>query len=60
MKYLIRGFMAAGIIAVMCGGSALDSASVIAPIMVICLGVGMVAIGAYFDSYYEWYEERRK
>lgn len=59
MKYLIRTFMSIGFIAVLCGGSAMDSDSLIVPIMVIALGVGMVAFGGYMDSYYEWCEERR-
>ena len=59
LRYLIRVFMSAGAIAVLLGGSAMDSNSVIVPICVICLGLGMVAFGGYIDSYFEWYEERR-
>jgi len=60
MKFLIRAFMSIGFIAVLCGGGAMDSDSLIVPIMVVALGIGMVAFGGYLDSYYEWYEERRE
>ena len=59
MKYLIRGIMTVGIIAILLGGSAMDSNSLVTPIVVICLGAGLLSIGAYLDSYIEWYEERR-
>lgn len=59
MRFLIRAFMSAGAIAVLVGGGSMDSDSVMVPFAVICLGIGMVALGAYFESYFEWLEERR-
>ena len=60
MKYLIRAFMGIGFIATLIGIGAMDSESIIVPICVTCLGIGMLAFGGYIDSYYEWYEERRE
>lgn len=58
MKYLIRAFMGIGFVAMLFGAGAMDSSSIIAPIMITILGIGMFALGGYLDSYYEWYTER--
>jgi len=60
MKYLIRSFMGIGFVAMLFGAGAMDSNSIIAPILITILGIGMFALGGYLDSYYEWCEERRK
>lgn len=59
MKYLIRGFMGIGFVATLMGMGAMDSASVVVPICITALGIGMLAFGGYLDSYYEWYSERK-
>lgn len=59
MKYFIRAFMGTGFVAMLLGMSAMDSASVIVPIGITALGIGMMAFGGYLDSYYEWYTERQ-
>lgn len=59
MKHFIRGFMGTGFVAMLLGMGAMDSASVIVPICITALGIGMLAFGGYLDSYYEWYEERK-
>jgi len=60
MKILIRSFMSIGFLIMLVGAGAMDSESVIVPLLMTFLGVGMVAFGGYIDSYYEWYEERRE
>lgn len=60
MKYFIKAFMGTGFVATLIGMSAMDSNTIIAPILITILGIGMFAFGGYIDSYYEWYEERRE
>jgi hypothetical protein len=60
MKYLIRSFMGIGFVAMLLGLGAMDSTSVIVPVCITALGIGMLAFGGYIESYYEWYEERRE
>ena len=60
MKHLIRIFMGTGFVTMLIGMGAMDSESIIVPICVTCLGIGMFAFGGYLDSYYEWCEKRRK
>ena len=60
MKYLIRTFMGIGFVAMLFGAGAMDSNSIIAPLMITILGIGMFALGGYLDSYFEWYTERRE
>ena len=60
MKYLIRGFMAVGLVVMLMGMGGFDSDTVIVPFLMMMLGIGMVAFGGYIDSYYEWCEKRRK
>lgn len=59
MKHFIRGFMGTGFVAMLLGMGAMDSASVIVPICITALGIGMMAFGGYLESYYEWYTERQ-
>ena len=51
--------MGIGFVAMLLGMGAMDSASVIVPICITALGIGMMAFGGYLDSYYEWYMERQ-
>lgn len=60
MKHFIRGFMGIGFIAMLLGMGAMDSASVLVPICVMSLGIGMLAFGGYLDSYYEWYRGEKE
>ncbi len=59
MKILIRVIMLIGFLLILVGAGGMDSESVIIPLLMTALGVGMFAFGGYLDSYYEWYEERR-
>ena len=49
MKYFIRGFMGTGFVTMLLGMGSMDSASVILPICLIFLGLGMFALGGYLD-----------
>ena len=58
MKHLIRIFMGTGFVTMLIGMGAMDSTSLIVPICIMGLGIGMFAFGGYLDSYFEWYTER--
>lgn len=52
MKILAKVMMGAGIVAVLLGGGGMDSQSLLAPIMMIILGVGLIYTGNKIDE--EW------
>jgi hypothetical protein len=52
MKILAKVMMGAGIVAVLLGGGGMDSQSLVAPIMMIILGVGLIYTGNKIDE--EW------
>ena len=59
MKWFIRAFMAIGFSVMLIGMGAMDSESVIVPLCMTFLGIGMMAFGGYVDDWYAWHEERR-
>jgi hypothetical protein len=52
MKILAKVMMGAGIVAVLLGGGGMDSQSLLAPIMMIILGVGLIYTGNKIDEDY--------
>ena len=52
MKILAKVMMGAGIVAVLLGGGGMDSQSLLVPIMMIILGVGLIYTGNKIDE--EW------
>ena len=52
MKILAKGIMGAGVVAVLFGGGGMDSQSLVAPLMMIILGVGLIYIGNRIDEDY--------
>jgi hypothetical protein len=52
MKILAKVMMGAGIVAVLLGGGGMDSQSLVAPIMMIILGVGLIYTGNKIDEDY--------
>lgn len=50
MKILAKVMMGAGIVAVLLGGGGMDSQSLVAPIMMIILGVGLIYTGNRIDE----------
>lgn len=60
MKILAKIMMGAGFCIMLTGMAGMDSESVIVPIVMAFVGIGIVAFGGYLESYYEWCEERRE
>ena len=52
MKILAKVMMGAGIVAMLLGGGGMDSQSLLAPIMMIILGVGLIYTGNKIDEDY--------
>lgn len=50
MKILAKVMMGVGVVAVLFGGGGMDSQSLVAPIMMIILGVGLIYTGNRIDE----------
>ena len=60
MKWFIRGFMVIGFSTMLLGMGSMDSESIIVPLCMTFLGIGMMAFSGYVDSWYAWSEGRRR
>ncbi len=52
MKIFAKVTMAVGVVAVLLGGGGMDSQSLITPILMIFLGMGLIYIGSKIDGDY--------